>query len=68
MYDGISTFAKRQHRNRNSLGSPDKKDPTERAKTGKMSSYKEQTTSETKEFQKKRTKRSEHKRYPNKPN
>ena len=38
------------------LRSPDKKDPTERAKTGRMSSYKEHPTSETKEFQKKEQK------------
>ena len=38
------------------LGSPDKKDPIERAKTGRISSYKEQTTRETKEFQKKEQK------------
>ena len=34
------------------LGSPNKKDPTEREKTVIMSSYKDQTTREAKEFKK----------------
>ena len=38
------------------LGSPDKKDPTERTKIIIMSSYKDQTTRETKKFQQKEQK------------
>ena len=38
------------------LGSPDKKDPTLRAKIVRMSLYKDQTTRETKKFQKKEQK------------
>ena len=38
------------------LGSLEKKDPTERSKTGRMSSYNNQTTKETKGFQKKEQK------------
>ena len=37
-------------------------------KTGRMSSYKDQTTRKTKDFQKKGTKRSEYKSYPVKQN
>ena len=39
-----------------SLGRPDEKDDYEKAKTGRMSSYKEQKTKETKEFQQKEQK------------